>query len=362
MSADPEAQQLFQMALERFDAADLAAAAQGFERVLQIDARHAAAHYQLANVRRDQGRLGEAEQHFKIALSLSPEHAEAHNNLGVIQQVGGRPEEALASYRRAVETKPTLTQAYLNLGRLLIEQGRREDAAQCYRQAASSADKPGVFMHLVAAMEGRSTASAPAEYVRATFDGFARQFDDQLIAHLDYHVPEAIARAVARVRPFAPASADVLDLGCGTGLCGAALARVARRLVGVDLSSNMLAEARARGCYHELVQADIPGWMRAAQAAQFDVIVAADVFIYIGDLGTIFAEAARLARGKALFAFSIEACSGADWQLQESGRYAQSAHYIERLANEHGFNISFRGEQAIRKPIVGLLYVLTRSA
>jgi predicted TPR repeat methyltransferase len=102
--------------------------------------------------------------------------------------------------------------------------------------------------------------------------------------------------------------------------------------------------------------------MRAAQAAQFDLIVAADVFIYIGDLGTVFAEAARLARGKALFAFSIETCSGADWQLQESGRYAQSAGYIERLAKEHGFNISFRGEQAIRKPIVGLLYVLTRSA
>jgi predicted TPR repeat methyltransferase len=88
----------------------------------------------------------------------------------------------------------------------------------------------------------------------------------------------------------------------------------------------------------------------------------ADVFIYIGDLAPVFAAAKRLLRPGGIFAFSIETCSDAQWRLQDSGRYAQSAHYIELLASEHGFTVALRASQPIRKPIVGLLYVLTRPA
>ena len=100
--------------------------------------------------------------------------------------------------------------------------------------------------------------------------------------------------------------------------------------------------------------------MRNAPPAQFDLIVAADVLIYLGDLDAVFAEAARLLRPRGLFAFSIEECAGADWRLQESGRYAQSPGYIERLAREQGFVLSLKAQQPIRTPIVGLLYILSR--
>jgi predicted TPR repeat methyltransferase len=275
LPASPEAQEWFDQALERLRRDDLDAAAEALERVLQVDPEHAAGHYQLGNVRRDQGRREDAERHFSRAVALSPQHAEAHNNLGVIHELAGRAEPAIASYRRAVQVKPTLTQAYLNLGRLLMQIGRREEAADCYRAAAAASDKPSIFVHLLAALDGQSTAAAPADYVRSTFDGFARDFDQQLIGRFDYRVKEAIARAIARVRPFQPASADVLDLGCGTGLSGVTLAAVARRLVGVDLSASMLHEARARACYHELAEADILAWMGEAAAGQFNVIVAA---------------------------------------------------------------------------------------
>ncbi|HYC14917.1 MAG TPA: tetratricopeptide repeat protein [Stellaceae bacterium] len=360
MPSSRQAEELFQSALRLFDSGDLPGAAAGFEQVLGIDASHQLAHYQLGNVRREQKRYPEAEREFEAALVLSPVHAESHNNLGVVQQVEGRNDEAIASYERAVKLKPALTQAYLNLGRLLTQLGRGDEAAACYRHAVSSSDRPEIFVHLLDALEGHVSAGAPASYVRATFDGFARQFDEHLVGRLGYRLPEAIADAVGRVRPFAPASADVLDLGCGTGLSGAALAPLARRLVGVDLSPRMLQEARARGSYHELSEADILAWMRAAQAAQFDLIVAADVFIYLGMLDAIFSEAARLSRPRALFAFSVEQCAGADWQLQESGRYAHSATYVERMALEHRFAVSLKAEQPIRKPIVGLLYVLTK--
>lgn len=353
---------LFEQALARLRADDLAGAGDALEKVVAADPSHAAAHYQLGNVRRDLGEHPAAERHFSRAVELAPGHAEAHNNLGVLQEVSGRHEQAVTSYRRAVQARPTLTQAYLNLGRLLMVLGRRDEAAQCYRDGVASSDKPSIFAHLLAALDGRATAAAPADYVRATFDGFARDFDERLIGVFDYHVPEAIGRSIRRVRAFAPRSAEVLDLGCGTGLSGAVLADVAKRMVGVDVSGAMLQEARARGCYQELAEAEILGWMRAAAAEQFDVIVAADVLVYFGDLVPVFAQAARLLRPGGLLAFSIEVCRDADFRLQDSGRYAQSAAYVERLAKEHGFSVALRADQPIRKPIVGLLYVLRRRA
>lgn len=353
-------QELYDKALERLRAQDPAGAAELLEQVLAADPDHAGAHYQLGNLRRDQGDDPAAERHFTRAVALAPQHAQSHNNLGVMHEVAGRSEEAVASYRRAVQAKPSLSQAYLNLGRLLMVLGRRQEAAQCYRDAVTSSDKPSIFVHLLAALEGRATAAAPAEYVRATFDGFARHFDERLIGTFDYHVPEAIGRSIRRIRRFAPKSAAVLDLGCGTGLSGAVLADVAQRMVGIDVSGGMLQEARARGCYDELVEAEILGWMQSAQPEQFDVIVAADVLVYFGDLGPIFAQAMRLLKPGGLFTFSIEVSRDADYRLQDSGRYAQSAAYIERLAKEQGFTVPVRADQPIRKPIVGLLYVLSR--
>jgi len=91
-------------------------------------------------------------------------------------------------------------------------------------------------------------------------------------------------------------------------------------------------------------------------------VIAADVLVYFGDLAPIFAQAMRLLRPGGFFAFSIETCSDADWRLQDSGGYAQSAAYIERRATRHGFSVSLRADQPIRKPIVGLLYILNRPA
>jgi predicted TPR repeat methyltransferase len=361
MSPGHEAEASFQRALERFNAGDLDAAAAGFARAVQLDPAHALAHYQLGNVRWDQRRAEEAEAHFHAALALTPDHAESHNNLGILQQMSQRTDEAILSYARAAELKPTLTLPYLNLGRLLAARGRNAEAAGWYRRAIASTEHAAAFAHLLAALEGASPAAAPAEYLRLTFDGFAKHFDEHLVGALGYRVPDAVASALARVRMSRPKSLDVLDLGCGTGLSGLAVAPVARRLVGVDLSPGMLAESRARGCYHELFEADIVAWAQAAAPAQFDLVVAADVFIYLGALEALFAAIARLARPRALFAFSLEAGEGRDWRLQESGRYAHSAAYVERLARDNRFAVASRTDQPIRKPVVGLLYVLEAS-
>ena len=356
-------EQAFDEGMRSFNAGDLRAAAAAFERMLALDPRSARALYQLGNVRQDEQRWSEAAACFRAALAVSPEHAEAHNNLGVVLQVLGNASEAEACYARAAALKPELTHPYLNLGRLLEQLGRRPDALDWLRKGLEHSAEPDAFRHALAALLGNAVERrAPDSYVRETFDGFAAQFDRHLVETFEYRVPEALAAAVAQARRFEPGEADVLDLGCGTGLCGAALSGIARSLAGVDLAPRMLEQARARGCYTELAESELLAWMRASAGGRFDLIVAADVFIYVGELETVFAQAARLARPGALFAFSIEVCGGSGWKLLESGRYAQSPVYIRLLAAEHGFEVALELEQAIRKPIVGLLYVLSLTA
>jgi predicted TPR repeat methyltransferase len=354
-------EEAFDEGMRRFEAGDLERAARSFERALALDPRYERALYQLGNVRQDQERWADAEGYFRASLALAPDHAEAHNNLGVVLQMLGRPREAETSYARAAELKPGLVHPWLNLSRMLDETGRRAEAIAWLKRGVERSAEPDALRHALSALVGEAAAGrAPEAYVRNIFDGFAAQFDHRLVEALEYRVPEAIAAALAGARAFTPASADVLDLGCGTGLSGLALRGIARSLTGVDLAPKMLEQARSRSCYDALDQGELLAWMRASVAARFDVIVAADVLIYIGALEDLFAQAARISRARALFAFSIEVCEDAEWKLQQSGRYAQSPAYVRRLAAESGFTIAVDRAQSVRKPVVGRLFVLAR--
>jgi predicted TPR repeat methyltransferase len=359
--ASDEAAARFAAGVRLLDAEDFAGAERALRRVLELRPGHAEAHYKLANACKEQDKLAEAERHYLAALALNPGRAEAHNNLGATLQLLARMDEAGASYRRAIELKPELPEPYLNLGRLLQQQGKPGEALACYRQALAQGLDPGVFQHLINAAEGESTAQAPAAYVRATFDSFAAQFDRHLVDTLDYRVPEMLSSAVRALSP--PAQMDILDLGCGTGLCGDRLRDLARRLVGVDLAPKMLEVARGRGCYQELVNAEIGPYLQSLAPASFDLVVAADVLIYIGDVGWVFSEVARVLRPAGLFAFSIEQPSQAcdSYRLEQSGRYAQSLAYVRTLARGCGLSERSCQDVAIRKQRAGQLLVLQKA-
>jgi len=355
----------FAAGVQLLDAGDFAGAERALRRALELRPGHAETHYKLANACKEGGKLAEAERHYLAALALDPRHAEAYNNLGATLQLLDRAVAAEANYRRAIAAKPALSQPYLNLGRLLQQLGKAGDAEACYAQALAQGLEPGVFQHLLDAARGASTAQAPPAYVRATFDGFAQQFDRHLVDTLDYHIPEMLSRAVRELSP--PAQMDILDLGCGTGLCGDCLRDLARRLVGVDLAPKMLEVARGRGCYGELVQAEIGQYLPTQARASFDLVLAADVLIYIGDIGQVMLEVARVLRPAGWFAFSIEQPSQAcdSYRLEQSGRYAQSLAYVRRLAHELGLAERSCRDVAIRKHgaqvLPGQLLVLERS-
>src|SRR6185503_837619 len=106
---------------------------------------------------------------------------------------------------------------------------------------------------------------------------------------------------------------------------------VAGHLVGIDLSREMLAKARAKTIYQELIEGDLAPNI-AALREPAELFLAADVFVYVGDLGDVFAQVARKSTPQALFCFSVETHDGADYVLRDTGRFAHSRSYVERVA------------------------------
>ena len=131
---------------------------------------------------------------------------------------------------------------------------------------------------------------------------------------------------------------DVLDAGCGTGLCGALVAPFARRLIGVDLSDGMLAHAREKNVYDALIRAELTEYAGANSDA-FDLIVSADTLVYFGDLEGIVAAFVRALRPHGLLVFTLEHAVGngdVDYRLQPHGRYSHGRGYVERLLTSAG--------------------------
>lgn len=328
-------------------------------RARELAPDNALVHYRLGLLFSDIGRAADALEALDVSLSLQGDNARAHNNRGAALQRLGRLSEAEQAFRRALDLSPDVAPPYLNLGHLLEQQGRSPEAVQLYEQAIARGLDAGIFSHHIFAATGQVTDRAPDNWVRATFDNFAPTFDSQL-ERLHYEVP---AQLVGLLRPRAAGLLDVLDLGCGTGRCGLSLARHKRHLVGVDLSEKMLVQTRLRGIYDELHLGEVHAWLRAVPPARFDLVIAADVLIYIGALEELFGEVARVLRVGGWFAFSTEECLGSDYTLLPTGRYAQSQAYIRHLA-ESAFGTEADQAAVIRMesgvPILGRLYVLRK--
>jgi predicted TPR repeat methyltransferase len=205
------------------------------------------------------------------------------------------------------------------------------------------------------------------------FDRYADRFDTHLVQELQYRIPEQMA-ALIRNDAGTDARLDVLDLGCGTGLIGVALATNVKQLVGVDLSAKMLDKARARKLYSRLEHCGLQELIMGEAAASYDAVTAADVLVYCGRLNSLFAEARRILRPGGGFAFSIEALDdlpaaadgGArpDFKLLPSGRFAHGVAYITALAIGNGFAVAYCEPVTVRleagAPVPGRLVLLKR--
>ncbi|WP_149539418.1 methyltransferase domain-containing protein [Siccirubricoccus phaeus] len=314
------------------------------------------------------GRLAEAVAHLRAALARRPEDAVSLRNLGQALCALGDARAAAAPLEQAVRLDPGGAAPWLALAHARRELGEAAAALAAARaalaRAGGDAALAGQARFLLAALgEGAAPDRAPAEYVRDLFDQFAPRFEAELTERLAYRTPEALAALVEAVA--APRGVVVLDLGCGTGLSGTALAPFAARLEGLDLSPRMLAEAGKRGLYAALHAADLVEFLPSRPGA-YGLVAAVDVLNYLGDLAPALAGMAQALAPGGLAAFSVEAGAGAPFALGEGMRYRHDPVHVAGLAAAAGFTELARQEAVLRqekgRPVAGVLFVLRRGA
>jgi len=313
------------------------------------------------------GRLPEAVRVLAAALSRRPDDPTTLRNLGQALTAAGDAAGAVAPLRRAVVLAPAAPEPWLALAHALREAGEA-DAAEAARRvlaiegvAAPLADQARFL--LAALGEDTAPDRAPAAYVKELFDAYAPRFDADLQGRLGYRTPALLVALLERAGMAPDASRRVLDLGCGTGLSGVALKPFAKRMTGLDLAPRMLAEAAKRGLYDTLEEADLLAFL-PRHAGRFDLVAAADVLNYLGDLGpALRGIAAALAPG-GIAAFSIEAGEAAPFALGPGMRYRHDPAHVAALAAEAGLVPLARKETVLREekgvPVPGVLFALRR--
>lgn len=341
---------------------DYRGAAAQYRETLRIRPQHAEACNNLGNALAGLGRHGEAVALYRRAIQLAPRYAEAHNNLAATLQGLRRGAEAVHHYQEALRLRPDYLKARINLGHLLQRQRRYDDAAACFREVLRRDPDHAAARYLLAALEGTAAQRTPPEFVRDLFDGYADHFDRHLTGDLRYRVPQMLSDLVRRILTPAPGTLDILDLGCGTGLCGSLFRDLARTLTGVDLAPKMLEQARQKGVYDELVLADITQPLAGRERAH-DLILAADVLIYLGDLAPLFTACRGTLRQGGVFALSIETLKeGHGYRLLPSGRFAHSKAYLRTAAHSAGMAQLASTAVILRKdagqPVPGAIFLL----
>lgn len=322
----------------------------------------------LGNVLASRKCWAEAVGYHRRALAVAPAHGGAAINLGSALVVLGRFAEAAAAFRQAIAANPANAEAHVQLGTTLNQSGKRQEAERAFREALRISPEHSEAQYFLAALgAGERPHTAPPEYVSRLFDGYAETFDAELVGKLLYRTPEALLGAV-QAALAERWDLDVLDLGCGTGLCGVLFKPLSRTLAGVDLSSKMVAKAHARAIYDELEIGELTEALRKREES-LDVVLAADVFIYVGELDSVFQAAARALRPTGVLAFSVETTNAEEGEgcvLRSTGRYAHAQAYVTQLSQRYGFVPVSVEDLCIRleddQPIIGAIHVLRRAA
>ena len=304
------------------------------------------------------GALAEARE----AVSLNPDVPEVLAVLGEALLSAENLPAAIAELQRALRLNPDHARARYLTGRAWLEAGEADKALEMFAGLEPN-DAPGLADDIARAEAIKQMSRSDPGYVRHLFDQFSADYDSRMLEQLAYAAPQILAELADLVM----AGRDdlrILDLGCGTGLAGQAFKARAQRLDGIDLSPAMIEKARARRIYDSLQVADLETAL-AAPGPAYDLILAADTLVYLGDLTKVFAAAARRLTPDGYFLFTLEtAGAGQDFELGPKRRWRHGEDYVRRLAEQSGLAVAGLVAAAPRreaaKAVPGLAVALLR--
>jgi predicted TPR repeat methyltransferase len=279
------------------------------------------------------GHPGEALPVLREAAALSPGIAEAPLALGEALLAAGYLPTAIAEFQRALRLDPRLEAAIYALGCAWLEAGEGDRATEVLLQLAATESRFAELAaeKIAAAQALRDASRSSPGYVRHLFDQFSADYDRRMMVELSYRAHLVLRELAALIVGGRAGSADILDVGCGTGLAGVAFQDLARRLDGVDLSPQMIEKARARNIYDSLILADLESAL-AAEGRRYDLLLAADTLVYFGDLGGVFRGAHATLKAGGFFLFTVEKKTGDGYELGPKRRYRHSDAYLRQEA------------------------------
>ena len=313
------------------------------------------------------GRLAPALSCFERAIALKPDSIELLVNHATVLLELKRLDEALAGFDRVVALDPENAVGWNNRANALVALGRLEEAAECYGRALAihpdlETAKSNRFLVLLQLKK----VSRIADFaLREMFDEVATRFDHLMVDELDYRGHLHLRTLADAELPGLKAPLRILDLGCGTGLVGAAFKDLAAggRLDGIDLAPKMIEVARQRGIYDELILGDLESIL-GEEGPSYDLIVSADTMVYLGDLGPTFRGVVNRLISGGHYLFAVEAKDGAGWEQTDVSRFRHSEAYLRDEAARAGLGYVARMDCTLRyekeQPVPGFAVALRK--
>ncbi len=339
------------------------AAIAAFERAIALQPGYKNAYLNLALTQQELGKNGSAADNFLKVIALDSSSFQAYFMLSIAYFQLQKYHLANDAVDQALALQPNHTQVLHNKSSILTMLGRLDEVIEVNKQIlVLDPTSRSAYFHLAKHGHADVPDTAPASYVTDLFDQYAATFDVQLLDQLGYCTPEHIGTIVRKLCLTA-STVHALDLGCGTGLVAAQLTGTAIDWTGIDLSQKMLAEAAKKSLYTELHCTSIEDYLTTSMKL-FDLIVSADVFVYVGELAATFKLVSEHLADNGWFIFSVEQSEQQPLALRPSGRYAHSQAYLAGLAVQCGLTVQTVDPLTLRfdgnTPIEGLVVALQK--
>lgn len=353
---------LYRLGVEYMQQAEYTSAIQAFRQAEKIQQQHVELQINLGHCYLNTRHYLLARDCYYYALELEAQHIEPYFNLGVLCTKEGFIDQAIQHYLAAIAIDTRHFASHYNVALLLLEKQYAAKAIEHLRIATSlQPSHAGATFLLKALEQDASVTQTPLSHIEALFDQYADTYDTHLVTALDYRLPQQLYQLYCTLHPHQQHN-QALDLGCGTGLCGQAFKHIIKELTGVDISQQMLTEAKTKGIYTTLHHQEILAFLKG-HTELYSLILAGDVFMYTGELDTLFAAIEPRLNKNGCLLFNIEEGKTPPYRVGQSGRFLHHPGYILRLAEQYGFKIeqamSASTRQQNNQPVHGLLYCLT---
>ncbi len=306
-----------------------------YEEAISIQPGYVEAYYNLGNLYHQMGELDKAVRNFKKVVALDPDYSKVHPNktlLVIYFFSKGEINNALETLQVWIKSNPDDALLLNMMGGCYLSLREFKMSIQSYEKALELKPDYAIPQHMINSLKGHTSKSPPKEYVKNLFDDYAERFNDSLVQGLQYKLPFIIIDLIQNISSKSRFT-KTIDLGCGTGLSGNGLSKISEHLSGIDISENMISKADELYVYDNLYTGDIVEVLNAVQE-NFDLFVALDVLIYVGDVESIFNTVHKYSNPESIFVFSTEIQEESGYSLLSSSRYSHSDSYIMNQASE----------------------------